>query len=106
MFLQLEPHEANNRLIGAGVIVPKAHRETVFDLTKDEWDATYDLLHKVKTYLDEHFKPDGYNIGWNCNEVGGQHVFHAHCHILPRYEDEPLSYKELRYFLKNDEYNS
>jgi hypothetical protein len=31
-------------LVGSGIIVPRAHRETVFDLTLDEWTATFALL--------------------------------------------------------------
>ena len=36
MFLQM-PQEV---LVGSGLIVPIKHRETVFDLTEDEWFAT------------------------------------------------------------------
>ena len=68
MFLQ-KPQEI---LIGSGVIVPKRHRKTVFDLSEDEWNATFDLLKEVKVYIDNKYKPQGYNIGWNVNEVGGQ----------------------------------
>ena len=42
----------------------------------------------------------GYNIGWNVNEVGGQEIFHAHLHVIPRYEDEPMSGKGIRYWIK------
>jgi diadenosine tetraphosphate (Ap4A) HIT family hydrolase len=59
MFLQ-KPQEI---LIGSGVIVPKEHRETVFDLSKDEWNATFELLQEVKAYLDNKCKPQGYNVG-------------------------------------------
>lgn len=87
-------------LIGSGLIVPKAHRETVFDLSSVEWSATYDLLHAVKTYLDENYSPDGYNVGWNCGSTAGQHLFHAHLHVIPRFNDEPLAGKGIRYWLK------
>lgn len=96
MFLQ-EPQEV---LIGSGVIVPKEHRETVFDLTKDEWNATFELLLEVKMYLDSKYKPQGYNIGWNVGNVGGQEIFHAHLHVIPRFKDEPMSGKGIRYWLK------
>jgi lincosamide and streptogramin A transport system ATP-binding/permease protein len=43
------------------------------------------LLHEVKAYLDNKYKPQGYNVGWN---VGGQEIFHAHLHVIPRYESE------------------
>ena len=88
---------------GSGIIIPKEHRETVFDITKTEWDATYDLLHKVKKLVDGQFNPDGYNIGWNIGKIGGQEVFHAHMHVVPRYVDEPYAGKGIRYWIKQPE---
>ena len=96
IFLQ-KPQEV---LIGSGVIVPKEHRQTVFDLSEDEWNATFELLQEVKVYLDSKYKPQGYNIGWNVGNIGGQEIFHAHLHVIPRYEDEPMSGKGIRYLLK------
>ncbi|MEM7131272.1 MAG: HIT family protein [Chloroflexota bacterium] len=87
-------------LNGSGLIVPRTHRETVFDLTPDEWQATYSLLHQVKARLDEIMQPDGYNVGWNCGRVGGQSVFHAHLHVIPRFADEPLAGRGIRWRLK------
>lgn len=100
-FLQLEQYQQKGiQLEGSGVIVPKLHRETAFDLTIDEWNAIYTLLQDVKDYLDKTYQPQGYNLGWNCGEIGGQHIFHAHFHVLPRYTDEPLAGKGIRYMLK------
>ncbi|MFC4560070.1 HIT family protein [Virgibacillus kekensis] len=101
MFLQWESASLKgSQLEGAGLIVPRQHRETAFDLSKEEWNATHDLLHEVKAYLDEKHGPNGYNIGWNCGEVGGQHIFHAHFHVIPRYADEPMAGKGIRYLFK------
>jgi diadenosine tetraphosphate (Ap4A) HIT family hydrolase len=36
-----------------------------FELTKEEWNDTYDLLKSAKKYIDEKFTPDGYTLGWN-----------------------------------------
>ena len=96
MFLQ-KPQEV---LIGSGLIVPKRHCETVFDLSEEEWNSTFKLLKEVKNHLDEKYHPDGYNVGWNVGHVGGQEIFHAHLHVIPRYKDEPLSGKGIRYWLK------
>lgn len=102
-FLQLEQSQQKGiQLEGSGVIVPKLHRETAFDLTIDEWNATYTLLQDVKDYLDKMYQPQGYNLGWNCGEIGGQHIFHAHFHVLPRYTDEPLAGKGIRYMFKGE----
>jgi histidine triad (HIT) family protein len=82
------------------MIVPKEHRETVFDLNNDEISDTFVLLKSVKAYLDEKYEPDGYNVGWNCYAVGGQTVFHAHFHVIPRFKNEPLAGKGIRHHLK------
>ncbi|PKN89529.1 MAG: HIT family protein [Chloroflexi bacterium HGW-Chloroflexi-7] len=87
-------------LIGSGLIVPKAHRVNVFELSVEEWASMYSLLHEVKQLLDQKFAPQGYNLGWNSGQVAGQEVFHAHLHVIPRYADEPLAGKGIRYWLK------
>lgn len=89
-------------LIGSGIIIPIEHRETVFDLTKEEWLATFDLLHDVKRYMNKRYKPDGYTVGWNVHAIGGQEIFHAHLHVIPRFSDEPLAGKGIRHWLKQD----
>jgi diadenosine tetraphosphate (Ap4A) HIT family hydrolase len=89
-------------LIGSGLIIPRTHHETVFELTAAEWNATYELLHQVKKSLDSKFQPDGYNLGWNSGAIAGQEVFHAHLHVIPRYKDEPFAGKGIRYWLKQD----
>jgi diadenosine tetraphosphate (Ap4A) HIT family hydrolase len=96
----------NERVQGAlkhsGVIIPSQHRETVFDLSEAEITATFRLLAVVKKWMDESFSPDGYNIGWNCGRTGGQEVFHAHMHVIPRFRQEPLAGKGIRTLLKSD----
>lgn len=98
-FLQ-QPQEV---LIGSGIIVPRQHRETVFDLSDDEWVATFALLQRAKHLLDAEYQPQGYNVGWNSGRVAGQEVFHVHLHVIPRFADEPLAGKGIRYWLKQPE---
>jgi len=96
----------NERVQGAlkhsGVIVPVQHRETVFDLTEAEITATFRLLAVVKQWMDANFAPDGYNVGWNCGKIGGQELFHAHMHVIPRFRQEPLAGKGIRTWLKSE----
>jgi diadenosine tetraphosphate (Ap4A) HIT family hydrolase len=89
-------------LIGSGLIIPRAHRETAFDLTNAEWNTTYALLQKVKSHLDRLYHPAGYNLGWNSGAAAGQEVFHAHLHVIPRYLDEPYVGRGIRYWLKQE----
>lgn len=90
-------------LQGSGMIITKKHRETVFDMTEEEIVSTFQLLNVIKEHIDFKFKPNGYNIGWNCYEVGGQTVAHVHLHVIPRYEDEPLAGKGIRHHIKQPE---
>lgn len=87
-------------LPGSGLIVPFLVRETVFDLTKEEWQATYGLLLEAKAWIDEKYSPDGYNVGWNIGRVAGQSIPQAHLHVIPRFADEPLAGRGIRYHLK------
>lgn len=90
-------------LAGSGLIIPRAHRQTAFDLSHEEWTGTFDLLHCVKDHLDRQHHPDGYNLGWNCGSVGGQKVFHAHLHVIARFSDEPFAGRDIRYWFMQDE---
>ena len=89
-------------LRGSGVIVPRAHRDSVFDLTPEEIVSTFSLLAEVKAFLDAEHKPQGYNVGWNCGAVAGQTVFHAHLHVIPRYAGEPHAGRGIRHWLKQE----
>ena len=101
LFVQNEREQGALR--GSGVIIPVRHAETVFDLTPDEVNATFALLKRVKAWMDEHYHPDGYNIGWNCGAVGGQLAMHAHLHVIPRFRQEPYAGRGIRYWLKPSE---
>lgn len=100
--LYIEDERFQGALKHSGVIVPIAHRATVFDLGEDELLATFRLLAEVKQLIDGQFQPAGYNVGWNCGAVGGQQVFHAHMHVIPRFPREPLAGHGIRSLLKSD----
>ncbi len=87
-------------LVGSVMVIPRVHRDTPFDLSADEWAETGVLLRQLKAQIDEEYRPDGYTIGWNSGEVGGQEVAHAHLHVIPRFADEPLAGRGIRWALK------
>ena len=73
---------------GHTLVIPKRHCETYFDLSEEEMNAIFDLSKKAKMFLDKKYHPDGYNVGFNVLEAGGQSVMHAHMHIIPRYKGD------------------
>lgn len=92
-----DPRDPPDVLPGCGVVVPKAHKPSPFDLSDEEWLATRQLLLKAKEAWDERLAPDGYVVGWNCAPGMG----HAHLHVVPRFDDEPLADAGLRSAIKD-----
>lgn len=90
-------------LQGSGLIIPKNHKRDVFELSAQEFSDSRKLLLMAKEFLDKKFSPDGYSIGWNTGKAGGQSIFHAHLHVIPRFKDEPFAGKGIRYWIKQKE---
>jgi diadenosine tetraphosphate (Ap4A) HIT family hydrolase len=67
------------------LIIPFRHTPDFFSMTDAERRATVDLISGCKKILEEMYRPDGYNIGFNVGEAGGQTVMHCHCHVIRRY---------------------
>ena len=95
-----DPRDPEEVLPGCGVIVPIVHRASAFHLTPEEWADTRELLIKVRTALDERLAPDGYVLGWNDFPRQGERPAHAHLHVVPRFDDEPLWDRGLRSAVK------
>ncbi|RSD24976.1 HIT family protein [Mesobacillus subterraneus] len=87
-------------LEGSGLIIPKKHKRDVFELSEQEWKDSGELLQKAKDLLDKRYLPDGYSVGWNTGRAGGQSIFHAHLHVIPRFNDEPFAGRGIRYWIK------
>ena len=81
------------------MILPIRHVVSPFDLTEAEWLDMKQLLAEAKGYLNVQH-PEGWNVGWNVGEVAGQHIEHAHLHVIGRFADEPLAGKGIRYAFK------
>lgn len=73
---------------GHSLILPVRHVSNFFELTDEERISIFHLLDELKVLLDKEFNPDGYNIGINIGESAGQTVWHAHMHLIPRYEGD------------------
>ena len=70
---------------GHTLIVPKRHVRTIFDTSAEEYAACFALLREVRDLLQARHQPQGFNFGANCEVAGGQSVWHAHLHLIPRY---------------------
>jgi len=64
-------------------VIPREHIATINDLTTDNSDLLAHMILTAKTLAsDNDFSEPGYRLIMNCNEQGGQTVYHIHLHIL------------------------
>ncbi|MUV87997.1 HIT domain-containing protein [Natronomonas sp. CBA1123] len=84
-FLDIEPLNP-----GHALVVPKPHRETLTDMDADLVADTFRSARTVAEAVETAFDPDGLNLLQANGEAAGQEVFHAHVHVLPRYEDDDV----------------
>jgi histidine triad (HIT) family protein len=69
------------------LVVPRAHAANLLELEDGAADALFRAVKRVQQQVDRAFRPLGYHVGWNHGAAAGQHVFHLHVHLLPRYAD-------------------
>lgn len=65
------------------LLIPRKHINTMNDATaEDESLLGYMTLIAAKIAKDNEVAESGYRLIFNCNEQGGQTVFHIHLHLL------------------------
>jgi histidine triad (HIT) family protein len=69
------------------LVVPRVHAPTLLDLDDAASAALFRTVKLVQQKILTAFRPLGFNVGWNHGQAAGQHVFHLHVHLLPRYAD-------------------
>ncbi|OZM58153.1 HIT family protein [Lottiidibacillus patelloidae] len=70
---------------GHTLVIPKVHKENIFDLTPEIAGHLFQAIPKIANSINEQFQPVGVNLLNNNGEAAGQAVFHYHMHIIPRY---------------------
>ncbi len=73
---------------GHALVVPKRHVITILELSDEEYTDCFRLVLPLKDLLLARYAPDGFNVGANCGEAAGQSVWHAHIHVIPRYQGD------------------
>ena len=70
---------------GHTLIIPKVHKENVFELTPEIAQQIFEVVPKIANALKTTYNPVGMNLVNNNGEKAGQTVFHYHLHLIPRY---------------------
>jgi histidine triad (HIT) family protein len=65
------------------LIIPKQHIATINDFSEQESNLLGSMILVAKKLAHElDVADDGYRLNVNCNQHGGQTVFHTHLHLL------------------------
>ena len=64
------------------LVVPKEHIPTLFDVTSENSAVVAHIYEVIAKLTREYKLVQGFRVVSNCNEFGGQTVFHLHFHIL------------------------
>jgi histidine triad (HIT) family protein len=75
---------------GHTLVVPKDHYETLTDMPPEAAGDLFERVRVVAGAVETAFDIDGFDIVQANGEAAGQEVFHAHVHILPRYENDDV----------------
>lgn len=74
--------------LGHTLLIPKTHAENLFELTEEILNRLGEQLQKVGQAVKEGTDADGLNIMMNNGTAAGQVIFHAHIHLIPRFQDD------------------
>ena len=81
VFLNRYPYNSGHLLV-----VPRAHKATLAELTVEELLDSMETVRKVIATLQELMRPDGFNVGVNLGRAAGAGVpGHLHWHVVPRW---------------------
>jgi superfamily II DNA or RNA helicase/diadenosine tetraphosphate (Ap4A) HIT family hydrolase len=67
------------------LLITKRHVGSWFDATPEEQQALIAAIPIARAAIEGQHQPEGWNIGINVGEVGGQTIDHLHVHLIPRY---------------------
>ncbi|MBA7626635.1 hypothetical protein ES703_34089 [subsurface metagenome] len=78
-FLDLNPSAPGHTLI-----IPKAHVPRVEDLSEEDAEALFNILHVLVGGIQDAMEASSSTIGINNGPESGQEVPHVHIHVIPR----------------------
>lgn len=79
--------------LGHSLIITREHRNDVLDMTAEELAEVSLLMKETAAAVSKAVGCEAFNLLHNKGRIAGQLVFHAHFHVIPRYEDDNMKVK-------------
>lgn len=84
----------NSKFVGNNpghvIVIPNKHFENFYDLPAEENNQIMKVAKIVALALKEIRKCEGISLQQNNEPAAGQHAFHYHLHIFPRFDNDKL----------------
>lgn len=84
-FLDINPAARGHTLV-----VPKEHAESITDMRGPLVEDVFRTVQRVAAALESALGADGTSVVQSNGRAAGQEVFHAHVHVIPRYEGDAV----------------
>lgn len=75
---------------GHVIVIPNEHFENLYEIESETLYKIMNVVQKIATAMKKSYSCEGITLLQNNEPVGGQHAFHFHLHIFPRYENDEL----------------
>lgn len=73
---------------GHTLVIPRKHYATLSEMPHEEIGKLFQAAAVVAGKVQAAMGAAGFNLGINNGKAAGQEVFHAHIHIIPRYQGD------------------
>ncbi|MFZ2048734.1 MAG: HIT family protein [Minisyncoccia bacterium] len=81
---------------GHSLVIPKQHHSNIYDLPKNILEKLGEELQTVSIGIKKATNAEGINVDMNNEPAAGQVIFHAHFHIIPRFEGDGFKHWQPR----------
>lgn len=73
---------------GHTLVIPRRHYPTLSEMPAEDIGTLFQTAAVVAPKVQAAMDAAGFNLGINNGKAAGQEVFHAHIHIIPRYQGD------------------